>query len=637
MNEKITDKLKNKIGISVLFSIPAFIGLCKLLIDAGFRSVFTWTGFSVFILLLIVFAELGIVQLITGDGKDSGKILRYSFIYGLLFGIATDAGYQFQTGLMTAPGIRGKLIIVITGAMLSFLMLPLTYRIFRFVAGLYKTKIVEAPDQKKLVKAFFISWAVLQICWLPAFLAYYPAIMSYDFNRQFGEAVKGYSWFYEYQPLAHTFLIRMFYLLGDKLGSLQTGMAVFAFLQSLSISASISACLVYVYKKTGKVPAFLHLAAFAFLPFNPVLAVSMTKDILFTAFFVLLLLVVLNMEEEKRTCMILPFVILGILNILFRSNAPYALLFLVPAFLIAEKNLKKKILMALVSFVMVISGIGCKNLIRNTMDAIPGSEIEMYSVPIVQMVRVIKYQNDNLTDTEREILSKYIPDTCWGEYVPSIADGPKFTIAMYNSGVWENDKMTLIKDYLKIGKSYWNDYLDAWIGLTIGYWFIDDRSHAEMLGFGDDTGHGLLFTFNASFNDLYPDGIESHSYLPGVYRMYSHIVNGNAYYDWPVVSQLMKPAFYFWIFMLVIFACIFKRNKKSILILAYPVMYFMTMLLGPCVNFRYMYPFIVIMPVLVAFSLSESGGHMENGEQLKSDVEAAAIISGGEKDKNTDK
>ena len=86
---------------------------------------------------------------------------------------------------------------------------------------------------------------------------------------------------------------------------------------------------------------------------------------------------------------------------------------------------------------------------------------------------------------------------------------------------------------------------------------------------------------------------------------YSHVVNGNSYYDWPVVSVLFKPAFYFWMFVYLCMVVLFKKSRKGISVFAYPLLYFMTMFLGPCVNFRYIYPFIVVLPILTAFILSE--------------------------------
>ncbi|MCR5739184.1 MAG: DUF6020 family protein [Lachnospiraceae bacterium] len=611
---KIFDRaLIKKIILILFFSVFAFAGLVKTFSDAGMGtsllSLRSAARFS-----CILFLETITALLFLKDGDEGKKVLRYAIIYGSLLGIATDAGCQFKSGLATAPGIKGKAMILVTGVLLSFLFLPVTYRLFRFIAGMYRVKSHEVPDARKCRIAFIVFLAVIQACWFPAFLAYYPAIMSYDFNRQFGEAVSGYQWFFEYQPLIHTFLIRMFYLLGTKMGSVAGGMAAFALLQSLVLSASVSACLVYIYKKTGRAPACFWLAAFSLLPFNPVLAISMTKDILFTAFFAFMILILVKMREKMNAGLVICFFAVGILNILFRNNAAYALLFLVPAFLLAFRDMRKRLLTAFMAVLMIVCGLGTKTFIRNAMDAIPGSEIEMYSVPIVQMVRVIKYQQDNLTPEQWQILADHITDFCWGEYNPSIADGPKGNVALYNAQAWEGDKIDLLRDYLTIGLAYPNDYIDAWIGLTIGYWFMDDVTHAEMLGAGDDTDLGLLYTFNASACSAYPDGIESHSYLPGLRNMYSHIVNGNSYYDWPVISLFMKPAFYLWLFVLAIFACIYRRNKTGILVLTYPVFYFLTMLLGPCVNFRYMYPFVVIVPVLIAMALSENGSGIPASE-----------------------
>lgn len=617
MNKKITEFIKYRPVKAGITGILGFCGLCRLMNDAGFKSVFTWSLYSIIFFALIVIAEYNLTSLVEKDGDDSRKILRYAYIYGLLFAVAADLGYQFQMTGMTAPGARGKLGILFTGMFLSFAVLPVTYRIFRFIAGLYNCKISNDAPGKKVRSCFLISFVFIQLCWLPAFLAYYPAIMSYDFHRQFAEAVKGYIWFYEYQPLAHTFMIRMAYLLGTKLGSVAAGMAVFVFLQSMLLNASISAGVAYVYKKTGKNAAIFVCLMFALLPFNPVLAISITKDIIFTAVFAFLILLLIRVTEKDSVFAAMLFLLTGIVNILFRNNAVYAMIFMIPVCLVFLKGGKKKIMTAALILVTIAAGMCGKTLIRTTMNAIPGDRIEMFSVPIVQMVRVVKYQEANLTPEQQSILHEYISDESWGTYYVSIADSPKAIASRDRNAQWLDNPGQLLKDYITIGKAYPNDYLDAWIGLTAGYWFIDDRTHAEMLGFGDDSDLGLLYTFNASVNDSFPEGIPSHSYLPGLEKIYSHIVNGNSYYDWPVISQLMKPALYFWIFVLVIFTAFYKRSRKSVIVLTYPVMYFMTMLLGPCVNFRYMYPFIVVVPFLAAFVLSEKDSSSEVTEGKK--------------------
>ena len=55
----------------------------------------------------------------------------------------------------------------------------------------------------------------------------------------------------------------------------------------------------------------------------------MTKDILFSAFFAFLILILCRMTEKTDTLMCVLLVVTGVINILFRNNASYALIFLI--------------------------------------------------------------------------------------------------------------------------------------------------------------------------------------------------------------------------------------------------------------------------------------------------------------------
>ncbi len=605
MITKLNKLLHSNYTRAAFYTVLGLLGLMKILIGNSLLSPdFFWSGFSLLIFIATVIAEYHTVLLIESDGKIHQKIQRYALFFGILFGMSLDMGYQLKLFGLTAPGIRGKGLILLTGLCFSYLVLPISYRIFRFVEGLYEFSFTaKRPFSGRSV--FLFSWFCIIICWIPAYLAYYPAIMSYDFNRQFWEAVRGYNWFYEYQPLAHTFLIRVFYLLGVNLGDPAIGLAIFSGLQALILSASMSLGITYLCQIRGRIPWFLWLINFALLPVNPILALSMTKDILFSSFFVLLIIIVLRIQEKLTPGRAVLFLLLGILNILFRNNAIYGMLFLIPAFFMTEKGLKKKILCVLLSLFTILSGMGCKTLIRTTMNAIPGPKVEAYNVPIMQFVRVTKYQNNVLTESQRSLLENYLSQEDWGDYsYPNLADYIKFGLDSSYIDAYL-DTPSFLKDYFTLGKAYPNDYVDAVLQLSIGYWFIDDKTHAEMLGYGDDTNMGLLFTFNASSNPTLEEGIPTKSYLPAVKDAYSHIVNGNSYYHWPVISLLMKPAFYFWLFVLAVFICLYRRNKKSLVAFSYPLFYLATMFLGPCVHFRYIYPFVVAMPVLIAIAYLE--------------------------------
>ena len=50
---------------------------------------------------------------------------------------------------------------------------------------------------------------------------------------------------------------------------------------------------------------------------------------------------------------------------------------------------------------------------------------------------------------------------------------------------------------------------------------------------------------------------------------------------------------------LVVFA--FRKQTKELMTVAFPEVYFLTMLLGPCVQWRYIYPIAVLLPLIIAF------------------------------------
>jgi hypothetical protein len=52
--------------------------------------------------------------------------------------------------------------------------------------------------------------------------------------------------------------------------------------------------------------------------------------------------------------------------------------------------------------------------------------------------------------------------------------------------------------------------------------------------------------------------------------------------------------------MLCTAAYCYTRQRKKVLTALYPLAYFATMLLGPTAIVRYVFPFLLLMPVLVA-------------------------------------
>jgi hypothetical protein len=163
---------------------------------------------------------------------------------------------------------------------------------------------------------------------------------------------------------------------------------------------------------------------------------------------------------------------------------------------------------------------------------------------------------------------------------------------------WD-DLGQVLSAWLRIGIKYPNEYIDAFLDLTRGYWFLDDTSHAEMLGVGAEERMGLLYTYNSAAEESLP-GMQHISKLPWLETKLESLLSDNCYYRCPVLSNLMKPALWCWLLVLCAVAYLYTGQRKKVLTALYPLAYFATMLLGPTAIVRYVFPFILLMPVLLA-------------------------------------
>ena len=287
--------------------------------------------------------------------------------------------------------------------------------------------------------------------------------------------------------------------------------------------------------------------------------------------------------------------------VLFRNNALYAMavfglsgLFLVPG--------KRKLQMLVLALLLFGCGKGALWGLQTGFHAYQGSSIEKYSVLYQTMARVGKNQKDNLSEQTYTLLDTYVTDSCWEEYNPVLADTIKGSVQQVNfgeKGSWSN-LGEVLKAWCKIGIQYPNDYLDAFLDLTRGYWFLDDTAHAQMLGTDPEERMGLLYTYNSAAAESLP-GMTHRSYFPELEQILEKLLTQNCYQEWPVVSTLFKPALWCLLFVYggVCFWC--KRDRKGMLLTLYPLAYFGTMLLGPTAIIRYVYPFILSAPLLLAY------------------------------------
>ncbi|MBD5507387.1 MAG: hypothetical protein HDR05_04905 [Lachnospiraceae bacterium] len=467
--------------------------------------------------------------------------------------------------------------------------------------------------------------AVIFVCWLPVFLAYYPSVFAYDAEGQLYQVIAGdYS---THHPLLHTLFLGAFFRLGGRMGSYSAGMAVHSVVQMLLMAGAFAGALTFLYeKRTARRTRILLLLFYGLFPTNSVLAISTTKDVLFSALVLLYtvcfyrLVCDWNMQvtwKERAVC-----ILLGVLMLLFRNNAVYAFVVSVPILFWSMRRIKndrcgqkgggmweeraaEKEYLCLSLGILVlfaVSAVSLKALTR----AQSGSPREMLSVPLQQMARVwVHEENGDLMEDQslRQEMEKYMPSE-WGfsVYNPHLADRVK------NIAIIHDDPKGLITTWIRLGMEYPGIYIDAFLDNSVGLWFLPDDTHARVYGIGTETGFGYLSTDNRTM----PAGCEivEHSYLPGLRALMEKVVSDNEYENWPVVKFLFAPALYWWLLYLYVVVVLYQRRYREVLPAVFLVVYYLTLLLSPTVLIRYMYPLVVTVPVIL--SCLTSGEKEEN-------------------------
>ena len=607
----------------ILCGLTAFAGTYGIsyLMNMRESSMFS---FSVLTILLFVAIFLLLVKFqermeLFADRKQRKRRARYVFFVSFIFALTMVMGYQLQWLGYTEGGLRGRGLILIRSLRISVAAMPLVELLFAFweylgsrgadgtgTAGENAGAGRNEAAGKKLWKYFAGCFGGIWLCWIPVWLAYYPVIMSYDFHRQSVEVVNSFSVSSTSQPLVHTLLIWCFRQLGLKIGSFQIAFALFALFQQMFLAAALGYSCVMIYRICKKRWVMIGTALFfGLFPLISIFACCTTKDVLFSAFFLFFLLFLLERfvfcQEKNRRKLDVLVILSGVLMVLFRGNAWYALLpfvLLLPFF--CERREKYRILMT--GVVLLLLGKGALAGIQVVLGAGSAAETEKYGAMIQCMARVAHIHGAAMPEETRELLKLYIPEECWDGYNPAIVDGIKTAICQREGYLprWENTT-GMLSAWLRIGIKYPNEYLDALLEVTRGYWFWDDTSHAEMLGIGLEERMGILYTYN-SYEEVAFDGQLQHiSKFPWLEEKLEEIVSDNSYYKYPVISNLFEPAFWAWALLLLVVFCLYDKKYRKLKILLYPLCYFATLLIGPTAIIRYIYPILFSVPVLFIY------------------------------------
>ena len=459
--------------------------------------------------------------------------------------------------------------------------------------------LMSKPLKRKVFFNVFFWQLMILISWLPCYLAYFPGIYSYDGEPQLIQYTSGK--LDNHHPIIHTLLIGKCYDLGQWLkanGINIDGLAFYTSIQVLLLSFALASVISFLVKReSGKVFVILSAIYICLFPTMPLMAVSSTKDTFFTAFFILFILELARIQgEDSRSCYIRLFIYASGCMI-FRRNGYYVILILLIAMIAAglikhkinEKRLVKTVIALLIS--VVFFSITEKSIIAVT-DAAKGESAEALSIPLVQMARAFKNDDNAIRAKYGTRLTDYISETGLCNYRPLISDGVK---QYFNNELFAKDKAGFVKVYLELGKDYPGPYALAVLYLTKGDWHILDTSYCRVYKdwWRDRTGY-LITDATPVFAGNF---VTKENLWPPVRNIYERFASDCAFMSFIPAKIICAPAFYVYLSILGALALMIKKKRSSYPVMGAIILYLLTVIAGPCVLVRYIFVLMAAMPL----------------------------------------
>ncbi|MDO4989001.1 MAG: DUF6020 family protein [Eubacteriales bacterium] len=525
---------------------------------------------------------------------------RFSALYGVVTAGALVLGRslyltdRLASAFVPAENLLSSVVVFVGFASLiaavCAVLLPLLED-ERFPAG---------PEGKS---RFLIFWGVIFLAWLPALLAYWPGVHSYDAWVQTPQALGPITDCSRLHPPLHTLFWALCIRAGKASGV--NPLTLYAVVQMLAVSAIFAR--VTDTMRRLRVNRFLVLGALAWFALNPALAIfslTMTKDVFFGALLLLLFVKSILLVRDpagflhdKRAAA--GFVLSGALTLLLRNNALYMLLLAAPFFLIVLRRQlgRTALLLALtLGLFWVVNG-----PVYDALGIQPAWETEALCVPLSQMANTVLNDRDTLEGEELEAIDRYFPtDRIEEIYNPRFADYIKYN---FDQAAYYRDRGAFFRLWLSLFPKHASSYLCAFLDLNLPYWYPDaatvdywsGRAYIEVENTGTD-----------AFS------VERDSRLPRLLRFYDSVADFSAFENRPLLNTLFSIATPVWLLLFCAAVLGWKKRWSLLLPLSLPFFLWATYMAGPVSNFRYVEPLFAMYPVWISMAL-QPGRWLDKG------------------------
>ena len=580
--------IKNNIK-KIIFSLFGTIGIIKTY-ELTTLSNLSNNIINIFLFILI-FNMYKIVQ----------KVQKKENIFSLCFSLILSTIIIIGTQLDLYGEIFWTLSTLLKIFCLIFFILPIVLYSINFFK---KIKIKKNIEYTKKIK--IITFTIIFLFDFLVFLALYPGIYGYDAGFQILEILD-----HNVQLTSH-FSILFSYLLANciKLGKLlfnnyEAGLAIYTLIQTTFMTYVSTKISVYIIKKTqNKLLYILTVSFFCVFPLYTIMIISTAQDVIFAGLFALIVLNLIelatNRDYYSKKINLIKLMTLILLLCGIRNNGFYAIIVTIPFIMLFQKN--KKILTLLTFVIPLIVYKIYTGPVYNLLNVyIEPSIKEMSSIPSQQLARVYNYNYSILDQEDLNFYNNYYTDLDsfkYYTYRQSISDPIK---SVLNTTKTSENINQYVYFWIKIGIKDLENYTEAFLMNNIGTWYPNKN-------YNDDRMYHPYIEYNMleakKWNDKYIV-INRKSLFPLYEKILKVLVEKNAWKKIPIISNLFTTGTYFIIFLYTLGLAIIKNKKHYLIPLGCMIGLYATILLAPVSLFRYIFPIILLFPVMISIIIEK--------------------------------
>ena len=505
-----------------------------------------------------------------------------------------------------------KTVIYVIG--ITYLLMQLAY-FFRWILDMTALKGWDVPKREmRLTQAyrkhpFLCPFIILIIGLLPQLILSYPVGMSYDARYQLSQFF-GLDTFTSHHPPASTWLMGTIVSFGLLFGDGNTAVFLYIVFQYL-LFALITAYLLYtmrVYFRAPRWLQFLTLIVTLVSPYHAAYVGVMLKDILYSYVLLLTIIEVLYMLKRgtyfwKSVWHMGMLCISASLTILLRNNGQYViyptiLVLLVFAWRKKINKIEKVKFFTLVFLIVILTNSVSAYLEINYVEQ-KGSIREALSLPFQQTARYVKEHERDVTEREKEIISKVLDyENLSSLYDPVKSDAVKAT---YNSMATKTE----LKEYLFVWVKQFFRHPMTYIEATVNQNYFLLWPKAEVYNYYTDAIH-----------ESYKPSRDLAEYL-GLHEvespLFQELATLQALYAGtslmlPIIGMFSNLAFYNLLLIALLVFAIHDKMKNLILVMVPLLMSDLIIVAAPYVSPRYVLPVIYALPVILALYIEERKG-----------------------------